>query len=177
VTDFGMIARWALVVVTTLVLQVAVAAQFPVLGIVVDFMALLAVSAGMVAGPQRGAIVAFWTGLLFDFSRDGRLGLAALAFTLTAFAVGSLVVAVLSVRRLLAMVIAAAGIAVAELLYAVGGELFGEHTLTNPRLWAIVGVTSVVGGLLSPLSVRACRWADGPGERSSAMVGVVDGRS
>lgn len=176
-TDFGMIGRWALLVVTTLVLQVAVAAQFPVFGVVVDLMAVLAVCAGMVAGPQRGAVVAFWTGLLYDFSRDGRLGLSALAFTLAAFAVGSLVVSVLSVRRLLATVIVVVGIAMAELLYAVGGELFGEHTLTHPRLWAIVGVTSLVGGLLSPLVLRACRWADGPAERSSAMVGVIDGRA
>lgn len=176
-TDFGMIGRWALLIVTTLIAQVAVAAQFPVFGVVVDLMALLAVCAGMVAGPQRGAVVGFWAGLLFDLSRDGRLGLAALAFTITAFAVGSLVVSVLSVRRLLAMVIATAGVAAAQLLYAVVGELFGAHTLNNPRLWTIVAVTSVVGGLLSPVALACCRWADGPEERSSAMVGVVDGRA
>jgi len=98
-----------------------------------------------------------------------------LMFTITAFVVGSLLVSVLSVKRGMAMVIAAAGCATAELLYAVGGEMFGEHTLSNPHLWRIVGVIAVIGGLLSPLMLRVCRWAEGPEERSSAIVGVIDG--
>jgi len=167
--------RWTILVVTALVLQVAIAASFPIGGVVIDFMLLIAVCAGMVGGPQRGAVVGFWSGLLYDLARDGRLGLSALAFTLVAFGVGSLLVAVLSVRRGLSMVIAGLGMAAGELLYAVEGELFGEHTLSNPRLWAIVGINALIGGLLSPLVLRVCRWAEGPGERSSAIVGVIDG--
>ncbi len=174
-TDYGMIGRWIVLVVTALVLQVGLAASFPIDGIVIDLMLLLAVCAGMVGGPERGAVVGFWCGLLYDLARDGKLGLSALAFTLVAYAVGALLVAVLSVRRLLSMVIAALGVAAGELLYAVEGELFGEHTLTHPRLWAIVGVNALIGGLLSPLVLRVCRWAEGPGERSSAIVGVIDG--
>ena len=174
-TDHGLIGRWAVLVVTALILQVSVAASFPVGGVVVDLMLLLAVCAGMTGGPERGAVVGFWCGLLYDLARDGRLGLSALAFTLVAFGVGSLLVAVLSVRRMLAMVIAALGMAAGELLYAVEGELFGEHTLTHPRLWAIVGVNAAIGGLLSPFVLRICRWAEGPDERRSAIVGVIDG--
>ncbi|HKY13418.1 MAG TPA: rod shape-determining protein MreD [Microthrixaceae bacterium] len=174
-TDWGQIVRWTLVVVTTLILQVAVAAQFPVWGVVADLMVLLAVCAGIVGGPARGAIVGFWAGLLYDLARDGRLGLSALAFTLVAFAVGSLLVSVLSVRRPLAMLIVGLTSAAGELLYAVGGEIFGEHTLTHPRLWVIVGVIALVNALLSPLVLRACAWAEGPEERSSAIVGILDG--
>jgi rod shape-determining protein MreD len=174
-TDFGLIGRWTLVLVTTLILQVAIAAQFPVVGVVMDLMVLVAVCSAMVGGPERGAIVGFFSGLLYDLARDGRLGLTALAFTITAFLVGSLLVSVLSVKRGMAMVIAAAGCATAELLYAVGGEMFGEHTLSNPHLWRIVGVIAVIGGLLSPLMLKVCRWAEGPEERSSAIVGVIDG--
>ena len=174
-TDYRLIGRWAVLVVTALILQVSIAASFPVGGIVVDLMLLLAVCAGMTGGPERGAVVGFWCGLLYDLARDGRLGLSALAFTLVAYAIGSLLEAVLSVRRLMAMVIAALGMAAGELLYAVEGELFGEHTLTHPRLWAIVGVNAAIGGLLSPFVLRICRWAEGPEERSSAIVGVIDG--
>jgi rod shape-determining protein MreD len=174
-TDFRMIARWALLLITALILQVGLAANFPILGVVVDLMVLVAICSAMVGGPERGAVVGFFSGLLYDLARDGRLGLSALAFTITAFVVGMLLVSVLSVKRIMAMVIAGAGCATAELLYAVGGELFGEHTLSNPRLWTIVGVIAVVGALLSPLVLRACRWADGPEERSSAIVGVIDG--
>jgi rod shape-determining protein MreD len=174
-TDYGMIVRWIVLVVTALVLQVGLAASFPVAGIVIDLMLLLSVCAAMVGGPERGAVVGFWAGLVYDIARDGRLGLSALAFTLVAYAVGSLLVAVLSVNRLLSMVIAAMGMAAGELLYAVEGEIFGEHTLSNPRLWMIVGVNALIGGLLSPLVLKTCRWAEGPGERSSAIVGVIDG--
>jgi rod shape-determining protein MreD len=174
-TDFRMIARWALLLITALILQVGLAANFPILGVVVDLMVLVAICSAMVGGPERGAVVGFFSGLLYDLARDGRLGLSALAFTITAFLVGLLLVSVLSVKRVMAMVIAGAGCATAELLYAVGGELFGEHTLSNPRLWTIVGVIAIAGALLSPLVLRACRWADGPEERSSAIVGVIDG--
>jgi rod shape-determining protein MreD len=175
VTEYGMIARWVLVVVTTLVLQVSFAAQFPVFGVVPDLMVLVAVCAAIVGGPARGAIVGFWTGLLFDLARDGRLGLSALAFSLVAFAVGSLLVAVLSVRRPLAMLIVGLGSAAGALLYAVGGEVFGEHTLEHPRLWPIVGVIAGVNTLLAPVALRVCAWAEGHRERSSAIVGVLDG--
>ena len=173
--DPAMIARWTLVVVTALVVQIAVAAQFPVAGTVLDFMVLVAICAAVVGGPQRGAIVGFACGLLYDLARDGRLGLSALAFSLVAFLVGMLLVSVLDIRRGLVALIVALGSAAGELTYALLGEVFGEHTLTHPRLWPIIGTIAVVNGVLAIPAIKISEWAEGPQEQPSTMMGAVDG--
>ena len=80
---------------------------------------------------------------------------------------------VLQMRRLLAMVVIAAGSAAGTLLYAVGGELFGEHTLSTPRLWTIVTVVALINGLLAPLALRPCRWAERRDD-SAPVLGSID---
>src|ERR1700759_4984433 len=157
----GLVARWSVLLITALVLQVGVAPQFPVLGVVADFMLLLAVCAGVVGGPERGAIVGFWSGLLFDLARGtGALGLSSLAFTLTGAVVGALMIQVLQTRRLMSMAVVATASAAGTVLFAVEGQLFGEGDLTNPRLWRFVAVVAVVTGILAPIVLRACRWAE-----------------
>src|ERR1700710_912930 len=107
-SEGGLIARWSVLLVTTLVLQVGVAPQFPVMGIVANFLLMVAVCAGVVGGPDRGAIVGFFAGLLLDLARGtGALGLSALAYTLVAAAVGALMIQVLQTRRLLSMAVVA----------------------------------------------------------------------
>lgn len=156
-----MVARWSVLVITALVVQVGVVPQFPIMGVVANLLLLVAVSAGVVGGPERGAIVGFCCGLLLDLLRgSGALGLSALAYTLVAAAVGATMTQVLQVRRWSAMGIVAAGSATGTLLFAVEGQLFGEHTLTNSKLWTIVVVIALVNGLLSPLSLRVARWAE-----------------
>jgi rod shape-determining protein MreD len=157
----GLLARWSVLLVTALVLQVGVAPQFPVFGVVADYMLLVAVCAGVVGGPDRGAIVGFFAGLLLDLARGtGALGLSALAFTLTGAVVGALMIQVLQTRRLMSMAVVTTASAGGTLLFAVEGQLFGEHDLTNPHLWRIVGLVAVINGILAPLMLRACRWAE-----------------
>jgi rod shape-determining protein MreD len=159
--ESGLVARWSVLLITALVLQVGVAPQFPVMGVVANFLLLVAVCAGVVGGPDRGAIVGFFAGLLLDLARGtGALGLSALAYTLTAAVVGALMIQVLQTRRLMSMAVVATASAAGTVLFAVGGQLFGEHDLTKPRLWTIVTVVAVVNGVLTPLVLRACRWAE-----------------
>ena len=58
--------RLALVLFGGLVLQTAVVPHFAVAGRIVDVMLLLAVCAGMLAGPERGATVGFFAGVGTD---------------------------------------------------------------------------------------------------------------
>jgi rod shape-determining protein MreD len=148
--------------------------QFQVLGVTCDLMLLVAMCAGIVGGPERGAIVGFWCGLLLDLARGtGALGLSALAYTVAAAAVGALMIQVLQMRRLLAMAVVATGSAAGVLLYAVGGQLFGEHTLSTPRLWTIILVIALVNGLLAPIALRPCRWAERRDD-SAPVLGSID---
>jgi len=170
----SLVARWSVVVVTALLLQIGFAPNFPVFGVVPDLMLLVSVCAGVAGGPERGAIVGFFCGILFDLIRNGTLGISSLAYTVTAAVVGALMIQVLQMRRLLAMAVVATGSAAGALLYAVGAQLFGQNTLTNPRLWTIVAVVALVNGLLSPIVLRVARWAERRDELRPAL-GAVDG--
>ena len=115
-----LIARWSLLVITALVLQVGMAPEFRVFGVVGNLLLLVAVSGGVAGGPDRGAIVGFCCGLLMDLARgSGALGLSALAYPLVAGGVGATMTQVLQMRRLPTMGIVAAGSAVGTLLFAV----------------------------------------------------------
>jgi rod shape-determining protein MreD len=169
--DVGLVARWSMLVLTALVLQVGVVPQFPVAGVVADLMLLVAIAAGVVGGPERGAVMGFVCGFVFDLTRPGPLGLSALAYTLAAAGAGGVMVQILQARRLLTVAVVATATAVGTLLFAVGSQLFGQHTLENPRLWTIVSVVTLLNGLLALPAVRASRWAEGT---PPPPLGVVD---
>jgi len=162
-TDWMMVVRWTAVVITTTLVQVGIAPQFPLFGVVADVMLLMSIAAGVAAGPQRGAIIGFWLGFLFDLVRPGPLGVSALAYTLTAFAVGTLLVSVLTVRRTLAAMVVFVASIVGTLLFATTSQLFGQNALGSPRLWAIVFVVALINLVLSLIAVPVGRWAEGAG--------------
>ena len=161
-------ARWSLVLGVAFVLQIGLVTQIHIFGVVPDIMLVLAVCSGLTGGPQRGAIVGFWAGVLFDLPRPVPLGLSALAYCLIAFLAGVVQVVVLQSGRLMSMAIVAVACALGSLLFAVGGELFGAGTLGAPRLWPIVGVSALVGAATSRIGLRVAGWADGPETRSVA---------
>lgn len=175
-TDWLMVTRWVVIVVTTTVVQIGLCPQFPVAGVVVDLMLATSIAAGIAAGPERGAIVGFWLGLLYDAMRPGPLGVSALAYSLVAFGVGTLLVSVITVRRALAAIVMFLASAIGVLGYAVVAELFGQHTLTNGRLWSITLVIAFASAVPSPLLVPLARWAEGEGaiEGRSGVLGRID---
>lgn len=169
----ALVGRWTLVILTAFVVQVGVVPQFPVFGVVGDLMVAVSLAAGLVGGAERGAIVGFWCGFLFDLVRPGALGVSSLAYCVCGFAVGLLAVSVLQFGRPVAIALMGAGSAVATLLFASIAQVFGEHTLTNPSLWKIVGVVSLLNAIAAPLVVWACRLAEG--DHQPADAGPVQG--
>lgn len=168
-TPIHIAVRWAFVIVVTFILQVGLMTQIRIFGVVPDLMVVLAVCAGLSGGNQRGAVAGFWIGLLFDMPRtEHPLGLSALVYCLVAFLAGTAQVVVLASGRLMSMAIVAAASLVGVLTFAVGAQIFGEHTLTNPRLGAILGVSALVGAATSRIGLRVAGWADGPETRSAA---------
>ncbi len=82
--------RFAVVLICALVFQVTVLDQIVILGAHPDVMVLIPAAAGLVAGPERGAVVGFVTGLVADLVVSLPFGLSALTFTLVGFGVGLL---------------------------------------------------------------------------------------
>ena len=95
-------SRLAAVIVFGLVIQVALLNQIVVWGAHPDLLVLFPVAAGLVQGPQRGAIVGFIAGLAADLVVQLPFGLSPLTFVLAGFAAGLLgkaTAAVTSERR------------------------------------------------------------------------------
>lgn len=152
-------AKIAAVVLGAWVLQLCLFGLFSFEGARPDVMVLVAVAAGFVAGPERGAIVGFAAGLSIDLMLATPLGLSALVYTLVGYLVGRTTANVVRASWWISPIVVGVGSAVGMVLYALLGKIVGQPTLEGPALGTIVGVVAVLNAILSPLAVRALRWA------------------
>ena len=150
-----------------LLLLVAVLIQGPVLDRIQvarahpDLFLLLPVMAGLVAGPGEGAWVGFLAGLAADVPLPTAFGLSALVFTLTGFAVGSIVQTLIEGPWWVVPLTGAVGTAIGELLY-VGIATVTDQTLVlhEPKAVAyVVGVAGMANAVLAIPVAVAMRWA------------------
>ena len=128
-----------------------------------DLLLLLPVIAGLVAGPGEGAWVGFLAGLASDLFLPTAFGLSALVFTLTGFAVGSIVQALIEGPLWVVPLTGAVGTAIGELLY-VGVAVVTDQSvvLRDPQaVIFVVGVVSVANAVLALPVALAMRWAVG----------------
>ena len=102
----------------------------------VEWTALVAVMAGLAAGPDRGASVAFATGIAFDLMLQSPFGLSALTYVIVAYLVGSLQDSVLRAAWWIPAATAAIGSAIGVILYGVFGTIVGQDLL-HPSLLKI----------------------------------------
>jgi len=160
-----------------LIILVALIVQNPVLDRIQlarahpDLLLLLPVVAGLVGGPGEGAWVGFLAGLAADLSLPTAFGLSALVFTLTGFAVGSIVQALIEGPWWVVPLTGAVGTAIGELLY-VGVAVVTNQTLVlrQPQAIAyVIGVASVSNAVLAMPVALALRWAVRSGEFTPAM--------
>lgn len=164
----GPLVRWVTVVVIAFVVQIGVLADLQPFGVHPDVMLLVAICAGLVGGPARGATVGFAAGLLVDLLLPGTLGVAALAYGIVGFAVGSLAESLMSTSRSLSVAITAVASAAGVLLYAVVAQLLGQRSLTDPHLLRIVGIVVAANVLLCLPALTLSRWAEGDHQRAGA---------
>lgn len=152
--------RVSLVLILALTLQLGVAARLEVWGVQGDLLLLVAVSAGLAAGPDRGAGIGFAAGLSFDLLLQSPFGLSALTYALVAYFAGSLQDSVLRAAWWIPVVTAAAASSLGVILYGVVGTVVGEDLL-GLSLLRIALVVGVLNGIAAPLSLRLVRWATG----------------
>jgi rod shape-determining protein MreD len=98
-----------------------------------DFMLLLAVCAGFVAGPDEGALVGFVAGLLSDlFLQNTPVGLMALAACLAGYVVGWARASFLRPHPAIVPVVAAGGTVLGVLLFVAIGYVVGQAQRVAP---------------------------------------------
>jgi rod shape-determining protein MreD len=162
--------RVGFVVLTAMVLERGVASQLRIDGVAADLLLLVAISAGMVAGPDDGAVVGFVAGLALDLLVQTPLGLGALVYCVTGYLVGLAQGSVVRASRLQPVLLAAAASAFGIGLYVLASLVVGRSGLINRHLLVVIAVVAAVNALLIPLANRVMRWAfDDPSHNRAAV--------
>ncbi|HJV09110.1 MAG TPA: rod shape-determining protein MreD [Acidimicrobiales bacterium] len=162
--------RLPIMLLGALLLQTTVFARMRFWGVMPDFMLLVAVAAGITAGPTRGAALGFSSGMLIDLFLPTPLGLSALVFTLVGYGVGVANTGVLRSAWYIPVLTAAAGSAGGVTLYALIGSVLGERMIDG-HLATIALVVGLSNAVLAPVAVRFVDWSLGS-LKSSAHLSV-----
>lgn len=151
--------RLVLVVFVLLVLQLSIAPRLSPVGVHADLLLLLAVTAGIAWGPERGALVGFAAGFCADLFQQTPFGLSMLVFCLVGFGVGSVQSGILRAAWWIPVLTAAAASAIGVATWAVAGTVVGESGLIGPRLAVVAGIVAVLNGPLAVPLLRLLSWA------------------
>ena len=159
--------RVALVLFTATVLQRGLFSELRIANVAADIFLLLAITAGLTGGADRGALLGFLAGLCFDLLVQTPLGLSALVYCLIGYLAGRAEGSVVRSSRWLPVAFTVGGSALGVVLFAVFGAVLGQHNTLNAHLLAVVAVVSIVNGLLAvpALAVSRWMWATEPGLR------------
>lgn len=152
-------ARVALVVFVALLANLTVLAGIRPAGVRPDALLLVAVVGGMVGGPERGAVIGFAAGLTTDLFLQAPFGLAALAFCLVGFGVGSVGTLIIRAAWWIPVVTALFASAAGVLLYVIAGMVVGQTHLVDGRVFVVAGLVGIMNAALSPVALRFARWA------------------
>ncbi len=149
----------AAVYLIAIIVQLTVFIDVRVAGVAPELLALVAVIAGFFAGPERGPLIAFIAGLIWDVYLPTPLGVAAVTFALVAFAVASLEEGLFHDSRF--QLVAVVGLASAStvIAYALIGELVGQRGLVDVEMLRVSLLVGLVNAALTPVVAPMMRWA------------------
>jgi rod shape-determining protein MreD len=164
------VARVALVLFTAAVLEQGVFSQLRIGGAAGDVLLLTALAAGLVGGPDAGALVGFFAGLTLDLLTPTPMGVGALAYCLTGYAVGAVQGSAVRMSRVRPRVLAAFGSVLGVMIYVVVSLMVGRSGLWNAHLLTVLLVVAGVNVLLIGLAMRVLRWALGEVPRQWANI-------
>lgn len=153
--------RLIVVYMLALLLQLTFFSEVRVAGVAPELPALVAILAGLFAGPRHGSMIAFWAGLVWDVYLSTPLGLSAAAFAVVAYTLGGITEDLFHDTRIQTLVLVFAGTAAMVTAYALLGEVVGQRGLVDDRLLRVVLVASAFNAVLSLAAAPAMRWAVG----------------
>ncbi len=162
--------RAVTLVVLVVVVQVVVVSPITVFGARGDIVLLLAITAGVVAGPERGAEVGFAAGLLYDARLSTPFGLSALVYCVVGFVMGTINTSVLRSAGWITVLNAVLASAAGVVAYALVGRVLDQATFSGTPLPVIVAVVALLNGVLALPSSWLCRRALRPQEGRRAFL-------
>lgn len=158
---FGPALRILPIGLLALSLQRLVFAEHPVHDVKLQFVLAVVVGAGVVGGPDRGAVVGFVLGLLYDLNGTTPLGLVALAYGLGGMTAGYVQTLVTEAQWWVASFFAIVGAAIGELSVPFLGQMIGDDGWITPRLLVQIPIVAVAAGVMCPALMPICRWMVG----------------
>ena len=151
--------RVPLVILVGLAVQTTFFTDLQPFDALADVMLLLAITAGVVAGPRDGALCGFFTGLAYDCVLRTPFGLSALTYALAGYGAGYLQAWVSSARWWMGSLVVGAASAAAIAGYAVIGTVFGLKDAVDVHLVTVMAVVGIVNVLLAVPALWVQRWA------------------
>lgn len=155
---FWPLKYFAAVVVVT-VFQLDLFSDLRVFGVMPELLLGLTVAAGWQGGSDRGAVMGFIAGLLYDLYLPTPFALNALTYALVGYGVG-VVAEVLaeSTERLVRRLLGMASVCLGLVVFMILGELLGEQNLYNDQFPRILVVATLYTGLFLPLLHLLIGW-------------------
>ena len=153
--------RLGLVMLAALLVQLTVFVDVRFFGVAPELLSLVAVVGAFLIGSERGPVLAFIAGLIWDVYLPTPLGVTAITLALVAYAVATLNEGLFQDSRsqLTMVVFLASGGAV--LGYALLGGIMGSPELLRVDMFRIAVIVGVVNAVLTPLAAPVMAWALG----------------
>jgi rod shape-determining protein MreD len=166
------VVRSTIVIGVVLVVQHTLVDSVRVDGAHPDLMLLLPIAAGYAAGPDRGAVFGFFTGLVADLFLPTPYGLSALVGCLLGYGTGMATRGLVRGSWWLPSVVAAAATAAGLGAYAILGAVLGDPGMLKTYLAPALVVTTPSAALVAVPLLRFVAWAvPEPGPSRGAPVG------
>ena len=140
----------AMLVATTVVVQVALMPQLRLFGVVPDLGLVLAIAVAYHDGAETAAIVGFLTGVGFDLFLRTPVGTSALAYAVTGYLAGLLQTGLIRANRWMPLLLGALGGLVGGLLFVAVAILAGTDALISSGTLATVAKAALFDAVLSP---------------------------
>ena len=163
-------ARVLLVVLLVLVVQTSAVSRLRIAGVVPDTMLLVAICAGIVGGPDRGAVVGFISGIALDlFLVTTPVGLSALVFSLMGYGVGLVAEGTVRSAWWIPVLTAGAASAIGSVAFALTANVVAGADFVGPRLTVVAPVVGIANAVLAPIALRLVSWTIRPTERRTVL--------
>jgi rod shape-determining protein MreD len=151
--------RLALVVVTLVVLQTTVFTHLRIFDAVPDLCLVATAAVAYESGPLSGALFGFAAGLATDFFLTTPLGLSALAFAITGYAVGVFQSGLIRETRAQTPILGGVAGLVGNAIFIVVGGIVGRGELFATHNLEVIIVASLYDALVAYAVFPFARWA------------------
>ena len=151
--------RLAFLVLGAVVLQTTLFTHLRIDGVAPDVGLVLVLAVAYEEGAETGALFGFAMGLAIDLFLTTPLGLSALSFALTGYAVGVFQGGMVRTPARLAPLIGGLGGLFGGLVFITVGAMVGVEDMLTMESLKVVLIAALYDALLAPLLFPVARWA------------------